>query len=301
MRLALIGAVVAALAVAVAASASTPINGTDRANAARACTALRTANSSAFATQFASFGACTSQWVHKANAARTAAQAACRSKGVTGTKLAACVKTATRPTIATEVTAAKNAAKACAAERASLGDAAFEKKYGANGNLRNAFGKCVSQKASAGNQSGGGGGGSNQAAQHFTVTFGQLNSSSVSGTGSLTLKGGRLQVRLALTGLEAGQTHHVAIRGLASGSASCPTAAADTNHDGTITLSEGQPFFGAVLLELDPSVLSSMGLSMTVQSSVSPLQTRTIVVLGKTVNGSYDATLPVACGTIALK
>ena len=39
-----------------------------------------------------------------------------------------------------------NAAKACKAERESMGVAAFQKKYGTNANLRNAFGKCVSAR-----------------------------------------------------------------------------------------------------------------------------------------------------------
>ena len=39
------------------------------------------------------------------------------------------------------------AAKACRAERASMGVEAFAKKYGTNHNLRNAFGKCVSDKS----------------------------------------------------------------------------------------------------------------------------------------------------------
>ena len=39
-----------------------------------------------------------------------------------------------------------SAAKACKAERASLGVEAFNKKYGTNHNLKNAFGKCVSSK-----------------------------------------------------------------------------------------------------------------------------------------------------------
>jgi WD40-like Beta Propeller Repeat len=39
----------------------------------------------------------------------------------------------------------ENAAKFCKADRAFLGDAAFTKKYGANGNAANAYGKCVSQ------------------------------------------------------------------------------------------------------------------------------------------------------------
>ena len=39
------------------------------------------------------------------------------------------------------------AAKACKAERASIGVEAFAKKYGTNHNLKNAFGKCVSGKS----------------------------------------------------------------------------------------------------------------------------------------------------------
>jgi hypothetical protein len=42
--------------------------------------------------------------------------------------------------------AAKNAAKACKAERA-LGAQAFKDRYGTNVNRANAFGKCVSQLA----------------------------------------------------------------------------------------------------------------------------------------------------------
>ncbi len=40
-----------------------------------------------------------------------------------------------------------NAAKLCKAERLSLGVDAFDAKYGTNANKKNAFGKCVSQKA----------------------------------------------------------------------------------------------------------------------------------------------------------
>jgi hypothetical protein len=49
-----------------------------------------------------------------------------------------------RASIAT--VAAKNAAKACQAERAA-GEAAFNAKYGKNENDKNAFGKCVSAQA----------------------------------------------------------------------------------------------------------------------------------------------------------
>jgi hypothetical protein len=46
-----------------------------------------------------------------------------------------------------DIAEAKNAAKECAEERTTLGEDAFAEKYGTNHNKRNAFGKCVSQKA----------------------------------------------------------------------------------------------------------------------------------------------------------
>ena len=139
MKISIIMTALAALVAAVAASASTPINGTDRANAARACTALRTGNASAFGQQYATFGACTSQWAQKAHTARLAAQRACTAKGLTGKKYSACVKAATNTTLATQTALTKSAEKTCAAERKAIGDAAFAKKYGSNANMRNAF------------------------------------------------------------------------------------------------------------------------------------------------------------------
>jgi hypothetical protein len=48
------------------------------------------------------------------------------------------------------IKARKRAAKACAAEREEIGREAFREKYGTNKNKKNAFGKCVSQKAKSG-------------------------------------------------------------------------------------------------------------------------------------------------------
>ena len=45
-----------------------------------------------------------------------------------------------------------SAAKKCKAERTALGAEAFEKKYGTNHNLKNAFGKCVSSLSKAKNK-----------------------------------------------------------------------------------------------------------------------------------------------------
>lgn len=44
---------------------------------------------------------------------------------------------------------AEKDAKACKAERQSMGVETFAKRYGTNHNLRNAFGKCVSSEALA--------------------------------------------------------------------------------------------------------------------------------------------------------
>ena len=51
------------------------------------------------------------------------------------------------PATAAQASADKNAATKCKAERQSMGAEAFQKKYGTNHNLRNAFGKCVSSKS----------------------------------------------------------------------------------------------------------------------------------------------------------
>src|SRR4051794_5996839 len=59
-----------------------------------------------------------------------------------------CVSHRTNQNEATEKAAKKSAAKDCKAERAA-DPAAFQQKYGKNGNKKNAFGKCVSQNAKA--------------------------------------------------------------------------------------------------------------------------------------------------------
>jgi hypothetical protein len=91
-------------------------------------------------------------------ASKHAAKVACRSlRGhVSATReafrtqyrsFAACVR-AQRADLQTkqEITEFKNAAKECASER-DADAAAFADQYGTNANKKNAFGKCVSQKA----------------------------------------------------------------------------------------------------------------------------------------------------------
>ena len=105
------------------------------------------------------------------------------------------------------------------------------------------------------------------------------------------------------------------------GNSNCPTPAADTNGDGLVGLVEGLPSYGGVLLELyvpiDEFPVADANGELTYErtftlgetefpeegeliseSDLSPLQNRTIVLHGMTVNGEYIATLPVACGQI---
>jgi hypothetical protein len=56
-----------------------------------------------------------------------------------------CVSQHAKAALADQQKATINAAKACKAERASLGAQAFRTKYGTNDNKANAFGKCVSK------------------------------------------------------------------------------------------------------------------------------------------------------------
>lgn len=114
-----------ALAVALAAPASATAQGTspspaDFKNASKYCKALKAASGPNFASMYKNHGKCVSATAKK-NAAEDARQ---------------------------ERAAKQNAAEQCRAERAANAQA-FAEKYGSNRNGKNAFGKCVSQKAKA--------------------------------------------------------------------------------------------------------------------------------------------------------
>jgi hypothetical protein len=117
------------------------------------------------------FGKCVSHRTHQNQAAQDAAQknaskeckaerkadpAAFQTKYGTGKNkknaFGKCVsqkaKAKTKKTEQSQVQAEINAAKQCKDER-KADPAAFEQKYGTNKNKKNAFGKCVSQKAKA--------------------------------------------------------------------------------------------------------------------------------------------------------
>lgn len=142
-------------------------------------------------------------------------------------------------------------------------------------------------------------------AKMYTVDIAPLNGSGVSGTAELTLVGDQLTVKVYATGLEPNMVHPQHIHGFIENNrnSTCPPASADEDGDGLVELGEGLPFYGPVLLSLTPFPTAPDGtisfeMTYTVDSSITPLQNRVIVLHGMTVEGEYVATLPVACGQI---
>jgi len=104
---------------------------TAHSNAAKECKAERTANPETFATTYGTNG-------NKRNAFGKCVSTKAKAK-----------EQAADEQDAEEAAEFKNAAKECDAER-TADSAKFADKYGTNENNRNAFGKCVSSKASDG-------------------------------------------------------------------------------------------------------------------------------------------------------
>ncbi len=146
-----------------------------------------------------------------------------------------------------------------------------------------------------------------------------LNDSGVTGRVDLELRDGGLDVRLFATGLVPDELHIQHIHGFPDGRDAVvppPSAAGD---DGVLTIADGLPFYGPVLLPLVPfqtpadciinyqrfftnqeiadlaGVPEVMGLA-----DLLPLDLREIVVHGGFVDGVYVTSLPVAAGEIAV-
>ena len=152
------------------------------------------------------------------------------------------------------------------------------------------------------------GNGAAQNPKHYEAHIEALNNSGVSGTAMLTLDGEMLTVEITATGLEPHKTHAQHIHGFTENNknASCPGMKADTDGDGLISIGEGLPFYGPVLIALTPfQTPGADGMIHYMQTfdlsggnTVSPLQTRAIVLHGLTVNGTYIGSLPVGCAQI---
>lgn len=159
-----------ALVVAAAAFAT---NGPTQTNAAKACKAERTAmGEQAFkmlygtnANRANAFGKCVSKHVRAEEQAEMNASQTCGAErdslGETAfnakygqnrndrNAFGNCVSQHAKAALADQQAETIKAAKACKAERASLGAQAFRTKYGTNHNKANAFGKCVSKRVNA--------------------------------------------------------------------------------------------------------------------------------------------------------
>lgn len=151
----------------------------------------------------------------------------------------------------------------------------------------------------------------------YSVVFGSLNGSGVEATGSLTATNGQLTVMIEASGLTPEETHAQHIHGFAAEGMSlnqdqvsiCPTPDLDENEDGLISLEEGLPAYGGVVLPLfdDPEaetypVADADGnVSYEQTFEIDPsldLTAHTIVLHGMVVDEEYQGSVPVACGQI---
>jgi len=284
----LIAGLALAAAVIPAASLASPVNKTDKANANKACTTLRTSlGASTFANTYGTFGACVSKMTKTAQQARLQATAACRGKSHHST----CVATKTQSNLNARINSTRNAAKACAAELSSLGVQSFASSWGTNGNLRNAFGKCVSAHSSAKSSS--------QTSTTTTTTtttatlsqfdadLSGVNSSGVTGAAKLFLYGNQLTVALTVHKFESGKTPAANISGPTSGSVNC------NSNLGSSVLN-----LGVNLAANNGGNLDFVGHYTYDSSTLGSLSTRVVAVYGKTVNGTFDTSVLVACGVI---
>jgi Cu/Zn superoxide dismutase len=162
----------------------------------------------------------------------------------------------------------------------------------------------------------------------YTADLGALNSSGVTGQATITVEGDQLTVSVEAEGTVAEQVHAQHIHGATDGAASsCPTMSADSDGNGRISVGEGAPAYGGILVPLDGSLDAAEGLgdldtfpvadangAYTYDQSVATdelalnedrsfedlrLANHAVVVHGAVVDGEYAATLPVACGTLS--
>lgn len=140
--------------------------------------------------------------------------------------------------------------------------------------------------------------------ESFHVMFGALNESGVSGTAELTLDGDQLTVAIEASGLEADATHAQHIHGQDDGSQSiCPTPDM-AGDDGVLTLAEGLPAYGGVVIDLQPYPTADADGNITFEETFTlddpslDLSAHAIVLHGMTVGDEFVDSLPMACGVV---
>ena len=152
-------------------------------------------------------------------------------------------------------------------------------------------------------------------AQVHQVDLDALNNSGVEGKAVLILRGDQLRVHITARGLTPGMVHPQHIHGLSGDTnAVCPPESAQDNIAGLpeeaeepdefIALEEGLPFYGPILQPLtpfptaNPAGVVTYTRSFTVDGDLTDLSDEAIVLHGRFLDGTYVATLPVACGEI---
>jgi len=144
----------------------------------------------------------------------------------------------------------------------------------------------------------------------FRARLHELNGSGANGTATATVNGSTLTVHIVATGLENGaHLRHIhggptAVAGGSSVEVSkCPTPRADADGDGIISVAEGVPDYGAVIINLGNFATSTGSIDETLtfpnfDQSVLPLDRRAIVLHGMTGPNGYDASIPIVCGQL---
>ena len=135
------------------------------------------------------------------------------------------------------------------------------------------------------------------------LTLEPVNDSGVAGTARLARTGDQLLTWVSLGGPIGGQEHmqHLHLPE-GKGAGSCPTPELDKDGDGIVSLGEGAPAYGAPAVSLEPfpkpaDVSFQYTARLTVDPDL-PLDRAVLVVHGMDVGGTYDATVPIACGAV---
>ncbi len=151
-------------------------------------------------------------------------------------------------------------------------------------------------------------------ADKFKAYLNTLNNSGVHGVATVSLKDDYLAVTIHATGVEAGKPHPQHIHGATDATpSSCPNLSADLNGDNLVSVGEGIPVFGAIILPLGPFQTAEdgtidyhqkfkLGVDVPLTADeLGPLDHRTIVLHGLSVAGEYIPTMPIACGRLKQK
>lgn len=137
------------------------------------------------------------------------------------------------------------------------------------------------------------------AADDYWVDFNAINGSGVSGVAWLNLNEfQQLDVWISAEGLEPNVTVPQHIHGFedATINAVCPPATADLDADGLVSLQEGLPFYGPVLLPLEPFPVSDASGEVLFDITFDAIDT--CPLLNRVIVLHAPDGLPVACGQI---